>query len=69
MSHHINYIDVLKFVFSYETHGESSLMYLDSLLSQDPLVCKDSDNSQVAQLKQQLTELQHAVVSLQADRL
>ncbi|KAG1750834.1 hypothetical protein EDB19DRAFT_1904226 [Suillus lakei] len=44
-------------------------MYLDSLLGQDPLACKDSDNSQVAQLKQQLTELQHAVASLQADRL
>lgn len=64
MSHHINYIDVLKFIFSYETHGES-LMYLDSLLGQDPLACKDSDKSQVAQLKQQLTELQHAVASLQ----
>jgi hypothetical protein len=64
VSHHINYIDVLKFIFSYETHGES-LMYLDSLLGQDPLACKDSDKSQVAQLKQQLTELQHAVASLQ----
>ncbi|KAG1762074.1 hypothetical protein EDD22DRAFT_1029275 [Suillus occidentalis] len=68
MSHHINYIDVLKLVFSYEIHSES-LMYLDSLLGQDPLACKDSDNSQVTQLKQQLTELQHAVASLQADRL
>ncbi|KAG1794480.1 uncharacterized protein BJ212DRAFT_1306864 [Suillus subaureus] len=32
-------------------------------------VCKDSDNGLVAQLKQQLTKLQHAVASLQADRL
>ncbi|KAG1831926.1 hypothetical protein DFJ58DRAFT_848124 [Suillus subalutaceus] len=48
-------------MFSYETH--------DSLLGQDPLACKDSDNGHVAQLKQQLTELQHAVASLQADKL
>ncbi|KAG1758013.1 hypothetical protein EDB19DRAFT_1822924 [Suillus lakei] len=48
-------------IFSYEIH--------DSLLGQDPLACKDSNNSQVAQLKQQLTELQHAVASLQANRL
>ncbi|KAG1794481.1 uncharacterized protein BJ212DRAFT_1490081 [Suillus subaureus] len=50
----------------------SSLIYLDSLdslLDQDPLACKDSDNGLVAQLKQQLTKLQHAVASLQADRL
>jgi hypothetical protein len=32
-------------------------------------VCKDSDNGLVAEFKQQLTELQHAVASLQADRL
>lgn len=44
-------------------------MYLDSLLDQDPLACKDSDNGLVAQLKQQITELQHAIASLQADRL
>jgi hypothetical protein len=68
VSHHINYIDVLKLVFSYETHGES-LMYLNSLLGQDPLASNDSNNGHVAQLKQQLTELQHAVASLQADRL
>ncbi|KAG2061615.1 hypothetical protein BDR06DRAFT_966529 [Suillus hirtellus] len=48
-------------MFSYETH--------DSLLGQDPLSCNDSDNGHVAQLKQQLTELQHAVASLQANRL
>ncbi|KAG2133101.1 hypothetical protein BD769DRAFT_1386262 [Suillus cothurnatus] len=44
-------------------------MYLNSLLGQDPLASNDSNNGHVAQLKQQLTELQHAVASLQADRL
>jgi len=42
---------------------------LDSPLDQDPLACKDSNYSLVAQLKQQLMELQHAITSLQADRL
>ncbi|KAG1763652.1 hypothetical protein EV702DRAFT_1051735 [Suillus placidus] len=42
---------------------------LHSLLENDRLACKDSDTSLVAQLKRQLTESQHAVASLQADRL
>ncbi|KAG2348245.1 hypothetical protein BDR05DRAFT_944405 [Suillus weaverae] len=42
---------------------------LHSLLENDRLACKDSDTSLVAQLKWQLTESQHAVASLQADRL
>ncbi|KAG1730375.1 uncharacterized protein EDB91DRAFT_1252641 [Suillus paluster] len=42
---------------------------LYSLLKQDQLACKDSNNNLVSQLKQQLTESQHAVASLQADRL
>ncbi|KAG1740912.1 hypothetical protein EDB19DRAFT_1828308 [Suillus lakei] len=42
---------------------------LHSLLKNNRLACKDSDTSLVAQLKGQLTESQHAVASLQADRL
>ncbi|KAG1724975.1 hypothetical protein EDB19DRAFT_1833959 [Suillus lakei] len=42
---------------------------LHSLLENDQLACKDSAMSLVAQLKRQLTESQHAVASLQADRL
>ncbi|KAG1830096.1 hypothetical protein EV424DRAFT_1376898 [Suillus variegatus] len=52
--------------------ASSPLLFQDSLhslLEQDRLACKDSDTTLVAQLKQQLTESQHAVASLQADRL
>ena len=42
---------------------------LDSFLDQDALAGKNSDYGLVAQLKQQLAELQHAITSLQADRL
>ncbi|KAG1826390.1 hypothetical protein EV424DRAFT_1643316 [Suillus variegatus] len=52
--------------------ASSPLLFQDSLhslLEQDRLVWKDSDMTLVAQLKQQLTESQHAVASLQADRL
>ncbi|KAG1737197.1 hypothetical protein EDB19DRAFT_1909892 [Suillus lakei] len=52
--------------------ASSPLLFQDSLhslLENDRLACKDSDTSLVAQLKRQLTESQHAVASLQADRL
>ncbi|KAG1799079.1 uncharacterized protein BJ212DRAFT_1488461 [Suillus subaureus] len=52
--------------------ASSPLLFQDSLhslLENDRLACKDSDTSLVAQLKWQLTESQHTVASLQADRL
>ncbi|KAG2131897.1 hypothetical protein BD769DRAFT_1722069 [Suillus cothurnatus] len=48
--------------------GSSNMYYLcDPMAIREP--SRDSDNGLVAQLKQQLAKLQHAITSLQADRL